>query len=124
MEPKNELENPPFWREPTEMNNERQLLKGNAELNMREDTHICSPGYVIKGKASGACRTCSSAAGNLSSGNGGLRATLEREYVTKAHSVAGVNNCKRLLPTHQPLWVSGWVRNPKKNPLIEAMLYL
>lgn len=103
MTPKNESEKASLSRELTGTNKERLLQKGNTKLNMREDSHLFSPGSVTKGKASRAHRTVPAALGNSSpsfSRISGASEDWEQPLnVNKVHSLAGVNNRKRPLPT-------------------------
>lgn len=119
MTPKNESEKPPISREVTGMNKERLLQKGNMKLNIREDTHLFSPTSVTKGKASRAHRTGSVAAGNSSSSFPRLSGTPEDWEqplnVSKVHSLAGVNNRKRPLPSESSGPMAQWVgQRPQK----------
>ncbi|XP_074310485.1 uncharacterized protein LOC141646514 [Silene latifolia] len=99
---KNESEKTSLSRELTGMNKER-LQKGNSKLNMREDPHLSSPSPITKGKASRGHRNGPGSAGNSSPNFSRMSGTPENWEqplnVNKVHSLAGVNNRKRSLPT-------------------------
>lgn len=103
LTPKNELDKTSLTRELTGMNKERLLQKGTSKLNMREDAHVFSPSSITKGKASRAHRTGPASVGNSSpsfSRMSGAAEDWEQPLnVNKVHSLAGVNNRKRPLPT-------------------------
>ncbi|KZV55280.1 hypothetical protein F511_06757 [Dorcoceras hygrometricum] len=82
-------------------NKERAFGKGNLKLNNREDNTNC-PSPTVKGKASRAPRSGSSistnSATNLPRVPGTLESWEQPQGVSKAPSVAGVNNRKRAMP--------------------------
>ncbi|XP_021730540.1 uncharacterized protein LOC110697476 [Chenopodium quinoa] len=120
MTPKNELDKTSLSRELTGMNKERLLPKGNSKLNMREDPHVFSPGSITKGKASRAHRSGPASVGNSSpsfSRMSGAAEDWEQPLnVNKVHSLAGVNNRKRPLPsTDSSSGMAQWVgQRPQK----------
>ncbi|GAB4855166.1 hypothetical protein Ancab_023792 [Ancistrocladus abbreviatus] len=102
MTPKNVLEKVSLSREPTGVNKERLLQKGNAKSNMRENSHLLTPGSMTKGKASRALRAGPTVAGasspNFSRMSGLLEEPEQPVNMGKVHSVAGVHNRKRSMP--------------------------
>ncbi|XP_074312402.1 uncharacterized protein LOC141647927 isoform X2 [Silene latifolia] len=72
-------------------------------LNMREEPHLFNPSSITKGKASRAHRGGPGSAGNSSPNFSRVSGTPEDWEqplnVNKVHSLAGVNNRKRPLPT-------------------------
>ncbi|KAK9735169.1 hypothetical protein RND81_04G188200 [Saponaria officinalis] len=103
MTPKNEPEKTSQPRELAGMNKERLLQKGNTKLNIREEPHLFSPSSITKGKASRAHRRGPGSVGNSSPNFSRMAGTPEDCQqplnVNKVHSLAGVNNRKRPLPT-------------------------
>ncbi|KAH9612039.1 hypothetical protein KSS87_008247, partial [Heliosperma pusillum] len=101
--PKNESEKTSLSRELVGMNKERVIQKGNIKLNMREEPHLFNPSSITKGKASRAHRGGPGSAGNSSPNFSRMSGTPEDWEqplnVNKVHSLAGVNNRKRPLPT-------------------------
>ncbi|KAL9225037.1 hypothetical protein vseg_001009 [Gypsophila vaccaria] len=103
MTPKSEPDKTSQLRDFAGMNKERLLPKGNTKLNMREESHLFSPSSITKGKASRAHRRGPGSLGNSSPNFSRMSGTSEDcqqpPNVNKVHSLAGVNNRKRPLPT-------------------------
>ncbi|XP_075496929.1 uncharacterized protein LOC142533892 isoform X1 [Primulina tabacum] len=83
-------------------NKERPFGKGNLKLNNREDNNTNCPSPIVKGKAARAPRSGSTISTNSASNIPRVLGTLESweqpQGVSKAPSVAGVNNRKRAMP--------------------------
>ncbi|KAL5735172.1 hypothetical protein ACOSP7_033033 [Xanthoceras sorbifolium] len=98
--PKNDLEKVTVSRD-LMAGSTKERIKGTNKLNIREDSHIVSPGLFTKGKASRAPRTGPVMAANSSPNiprPSGADGWEQSSSINKVNSVGGANNRKRPMP--------------------------